>query len=145
MKAIRILPCILAGALVADATTGARAGEAFKEVEVKAKLVEIPSKFPPVDLYDYAYVMKYEVVDGDLKGQTLLVAHFNPRVQRKKVKGPVKKYVDGTLRRFKVGAVHQMRLTPDLEKIWNDAVVDEYFATDRKSTRYWCLKVDEAD
>ncbi len=145
MKAKRNLSCILVGGVVALAALGARADETLELVEVKAKLVEIPSKFPPDDLYDYAYVMKYEVVDGDMKGQTLLVAHFNPRVQRKKVKGPAKKYVDGKLRRFKVGAVHQMKLTPDLEKIWNDAVVDEYFATDRKSTRYWCLKVDEAD
>jgi hypothetical protein len=38
-----------------------------------------------------------------------------------------------------------MKLTPQLEKVWKDAVVDEYFATDRKSTRYWCLKVDEVD
>lgn len=145
MTAIRILSCLLVGGVAALASSDMHAGDALKEVVVKAKLVEIPSKFPPDDLYDYAYVMKYEVVDGEMKGQTLLVAHFNPRVQRKKVKGPAKKYVDGKLRRFKVGAVHQMKLTPDLEKIWNDAVVDEYFATDRKSTRYWCLKVDEAD
>src|SRR4051794_22578863 len=29
-------------------------------ISVTAKLVEIPSKFPPDDLYDYAYVMRYE-------------------------------------------------------------------------------------
>ena len=34
--------------------------------KVTAKLVEIPSKFPPDDLYDYAYVMRYEVVGGPL-------------------------------------------------------------------------------
>ena len=30
-------------------------------ITVTAKLVEIPSAFPPDDLYDYAYVMRYEV------------------------------------------------------------------------------------
>jgi hypothetical protein len=35
-----------------------------------------------------------------------------------------------------------MTLDPDLQKIWQGAVIDDFFATDRKSTRYWCLTVD---
>ena len=38
-------------------------------VEVTAKLVEIPSKMPPDDLYDYAYVMRYQVQGGPLAGE----------------------------------------------------------------------------
>ena len=41
-------------------------------ITVTAKLVEIPSKPPPDDLYDYAFVMRYEVVGGPMDKQTLL-------------------------------------------------------------------------
>ncbi|HUU00994.1 MAG TPA: hypothetical protein VM425_06100 [Myxococcota bacterium] len=115
-----------------------------KPLEVTAKLVDIPSKFPPDDLYDYAFVMKYEVQGGKMDKQTILVAHYKPRRPRNKIKGKMKKFVGGKLKRFKVGDVHKLLLDPNLEKIWKDAVIDDYFATDRKSTRYWCLKADPA-
>lgn len=118
-----------------------RAGEQ-KPIVVTAKLVEIPSKFPPDDLYDYAYVMKYEVAGGKLDGKTILVAHYKPRRARKKIKDQMKKYVGGKLKHFKQGDVHVMTLDPDLQKIWQGAVIDDFFSSDRKSTRYWCLKVD---
>ena len=86
--------------------------------------------------------MKYEVIGGKLDKQTLLVAHYKPRLPRKKIKDKMKKFVKGKLKKFKEGAVHKMLLDPKLEKIWQDALVDEYFATDKKSIRYWCLKVD---
>ena len=49
-------------------------------MEVTAKLVEVPGKFPPNDLYDYAYVLKYEVLDthrGETP-ETLYVGQYNP-------------------------------------------------------------------
>ena len=33
---------------------------------------------------------------------------------------------------------------PKLKKIWRGALVDEFFAADRKSARYWCLQADPA-
>ena len=132
---IAALGCLLAAPL-------ASAGDL--EVKVTAKLVEIPSKFPPDDLYDYAYVMKYEVTKGDMKGKTILVAHYKPRQKRKKIKDRMKEFVGGKLKKFKQGDVHEMVLDPKLDKIWQGAVVDDFFATDRKSTRYWCLKVNPA-
>src|SRR5262245_17959343 len=45
-------------------------------VTVTAKLVEIPSKPPPDELYDYAFVMRYEVIGGPLDKQSILVAHY---------------------------------------------------------------------
>jgi len=54
-------------------------------VEVTAKLTEIPSKMPPDDLYDYAYVMRYQVQGGPLDGQQILVAHYKPLVPRSKI------------------------------------------------------------
>lgn len=132
---------LLAAALILLAAAPARAEEK-KPIEVTAKLTEIPSKFPPDDLYDYAYVMKYQVIGGELDGKTVLVAHYKPRRARKDIKDQMKKYVGGNLKRFKEGDAHQMTLDPDLQKIWTGAVIDDFFAGDRRSVRYWCLKAD---
>jgi hypothetical protein len=109
---------------------------------VSAKLVEIPSKFPPDDLYDYAYVMRYEVQGGALDKQSILVAHYKPRQPRNKIKDAMKPHVGGKLRSFVKGDVHKLKLDPNLKKIWTGALVDEFAATDRKSVRYWALEAD---
>ena len=111
-------------------------------LEVTAKLVEIPSKPPPDDLYDYAYVMRYQVQGGALDKQFLLVAHYKPLVPRSKIKDKMKAQVGGKLRSFNQGDVHKLRLSPDLKQIWKGALVDEYASTDRTSVRYWCLQAD---
>jgi hypothetical protein len=113
-------------------------------LDVTAKLVEIPSKPPPDDLYDYAYVMRYQVQGGALDKQFLLVAHYKPLVPRSKIKDKMKSQVGGKLRSFNTGDVHKLRLSPDLKAIWKGALVDEYSSTDRTSIRYWCLQADPA-
>jgi len=113
-------------------------------VEVTAKLLEIPSKIPPDDLYDYAYVMRYQVQGGALDGQFILVAHYKPLVPRSKIKDKMKARVAGKLRSFNPGDVHKLKLSADLKSIWKGALVDEYAATDHKSIRYWCLQADPA-
>jgi len=113
-------------------------------LEVTAKLVEIPSKMPPDDLYDYAYVMRYQVQGGPMDKQFLLVAHYKPLVPRSKIKDKMKAQVGGKLRSFNQGDTHKLKLAADLKAIWKGALVDEYAATDHKSTRYWCLQVDPA-
>jgi len=112
------------------------------KLDVTAKLVEIPSTLPPDDLYDYAYVMRYQVQGGALDQQFLLVAHYKPLRPRSKITDKMKSHVGGKLRSFKLGDVHQLELSPDLKQIWKGALVDEYASTDRTSVRYWCLKVD---
>src|SRR4051812_18367617 len=113
-------------------------------VEVTAKLVEIPSKLPPDDLYDYAYVMRYEVVGGPMDKQSILVAHYKPRQPRAAIKDQMKPLVSGKVRSFHQGDLHKLQLRPDLKAIWKGALVDEFAATDRKSTRYWALVTDPA-
>jgi hypothetical protein len=120
----------------------ARADAPAGEISVRAKLVEIPTSLPPDDLYDYAYVMKYEVIGGPMDKQTILVAHYKPRMPRAKIKDAAKLHVGGKLRAFTVGDVHKLKLSPDLKKLWKGALTDEYAATDRKSVRYWCLEAD---
>jgi hypothetical protein len=113
-------------------------------LDVTATLVEIPSKLPPDDLYDYAYVMRYQVQGGALDKQFLLVAHYKPLLPRSKIKDKMKSQVGGKLRSFNQGDVHKLKLSPDLKQIWKGALVDEYASTDRKSIRYWCLQADPA-
>jgi hypothetical protein len=123
-------------------------GEAKKKIkgtfEVTAKLVKIPSKLPPDELYDYAYVMKYQVVGGKLDKQTIYVAHYKPRRARDKINDKMQQYVAGSLKRFTEGELHKMLLAPKVKKVWRGAVVDKFFAADRTSPRYFCLKVDPA-
>jgi hypothetical protein len=141
MKLRRSVPW-LAALLMMLVTRGASADPPAAPMVVTAKLAEIPSKFPPDDLYDYAYVMRYQVVGGPNDGQSLLVAHYKPRQMRTKIKDKMKPYVGGKVRSFSVGDVHRLKLSPDLKKIWSGALVDEFAATDRKTVRYWCLEVD---
>jgi len=122
----------------------ARLARAEAPLEVTAKLVEIPSKMPPDDLYDYAYVMRYQVQGGSMDKQSILVAHYKPLQARSKIKDKMKDHVGGKLRSFNQGDVHKLKLSADLKAIWKGALVDEYAATDHKSVRYWCLQVDPA-
>ena len=123
-------------------TLPASAGSA--PLDVTAKLVEIPSKLPPDDLYDYAYVMRYQVQGGPLDKQFILVAHYKPLQPRTKIKDKMKSQVGGKLRSFNQGDVHKLKLSPDLKEIWKGALLDEYSVTDHKSIRYWCLQADPA-
>jgi len=121
---------------------GAAAGDAQGVISVTAKLVEIPSTPPPDDLYDYAFVMRYEVIGGPLDKSSILVAHYKPTLARSKIKDAMKAHVGGKLRSFVKGDVHKLKLSPDLKKIWKGALIDDFAATDRKSVRYWCLSAD---
>lgn len=120
------------------------AGQPTSTIEVTARLQKIPGKFPADELYDYVYVMQYQVEGGPLDKQSILVAHYKPRRPRGEIDDGMKKVVGGTLKRFEVGALHRLTLTPEMRKVWKGAVVDEFFDTDRKSKRYFCLKADLA-
>ena len=135
-----LLPALalLFGPLVAETK------EPTPTIDVTARLVNIPGKFPADDLYDYAYVMQYRVEGGAMDKQTILVAHYKPRRARAEIDDNMKKVVGGSLKRFDVGALHRLTLTASMRDVWKGAVVDEFFDTDRKSKRYFCLKADAA-
>ena len=126
----------------AQAADPAPAGPAT--IEVTAKLVNVPGKFPADELYDYVYVMQYEVQGGPMDKQKIYVAHYKPRRARAEIDDAMKKVVGGSLKRFETGAVHKLTLTTEMRKMWKGAVVDEFFDTDRKAKRYFCLKADPA-
>ena len=126
------------------ADPAAPAAPAAAPIEVTAKLVEIPGKFPSDELYDYVYVMKYEVQGGPMDKQTILVGHYKPKLARAKIADKMKAHVGGKLRSFKQGDVHKLQLTADLKSVWKGALVDEFAATDHKSIRYFALVADPA-
>jgi hypothetical protein len=113
-------------------------------VNVTAKLVEIPGKLPDDELYDYAYVMRYVVVGGPMDKQPIFVAHYKPKQPRGAIKDKMKSVVSGKVRTFHQGDVHKLQLTANLKSVWKGAVVDEFSAVDRKSTRYFALVTDPA-
>jgi hypothetical protein len=113
-------------------------------VNVTAKLVEIPGKFPDDDLYDYAYVMKYVVEGGPMDKQTIFVAHYKPRQPRSAIKDKMKSVVSGKVRTFHQGDRHKLQLTANLKSVWKGALVDEFSSVDHKSTRYFALVTDPA-
>jgi hypothetical protein len=123
---------------------GEPAGAPTSTIEVTARLTKIPGKFPADELYDYVYVMQYQIEGGALDKQSILVAHYKPRRARSEIDDNMKKVVGGSLKRFEVGALHRLTLTAEMRKVWKGAVVDEFFDTDRKSKRYFCLKADPA-
>jgi hypothetical protein len=113
-------------------------------IEVTAKLINIPGKFPADELYDYVYVMQYEVQGGPMDKQKIYVAHYKPRRARAEIDDKMKSVVSGSLKRFEVGALHKLTLSAEMRKLWKGAVVDEFFDTDRKAKRYFCLKAEPA-
>jgi hypothetical protein len=126
------------------AGAAASAPAAQQTFTVTAKLVEIPSKFPSDDLYDYVYVMRYEGVGGEWDKKTIFVGHYKPTVARSSIKDDMKKVVSGKVRSFHQGDVHKLQLTAPLKAVWKGAVVDEFASTDRKSVRYFALVADPA-
>lgn len=111
--------------------------------EVVARLVEIPGKMPANDLYNYVYILKYKVVQvisGKVEEKEVLVGQYNPRVPRNQVKDKMDALVDGTVQAFKAGELHRLKLIKPMEKVWKDAVEDEYF--DDTSERYFAVQTD---
>lgn len=108
---------------------------------IKARLIEIPGTFPPNDLYNYVYVMKYrvlKVVKGSYHEREILVGQYNPLIPRKKIDDKMAKHVSGDVEEFKEGDKHKLKLITPISKVWNKAIEDEYFNT--KLTKYYALK-----
>ena len=108
--------------------------------EVSAQLLEIPGAFPANDLYNYAYVMKYRVVSvhrGQLEGNEILIAHYNPLKARSKAHDEFSGSLGGHLQRFRAGDIHRMALQSPLDQYWMGGVIDKYYK--EKGKRYWAV------
>ncbi len=110
---------------------------------ITARVIEIPGKFAPNDLYNYVYIMKYRVIKvekGSYTQKEILVGQYNPLIPRKKIKDKMDAHVDGDVEKFEVGGKHRLVLITPIEKVWNDAIEDEYF--DSEDEKYFALKTD---
>jgi len=109
--------------------------------EVTAQLLAIPGEFPPNDLYNYAYVLKYRVLTlhrGQVQpGEEILVAHYNPLKPRSSVQDELSGKLGGNLEKFRTQDVHRMALEAPLDQHWMGGVIDKYF--DQKGVRYWAV------
>ena len=112
---------------------------------VIARLIEIPGKFPPNDLYNYVYIMKYrimKVLKGTYPAQEILVGHYNPLIPRPQIKDKMAPFVSGNVVMFETGAKHKLTLVIPVERIWKDAVEDDY--ADSDLDKYYALKANVA-
>ena len=74
------LPAFSGGLKTKSSLGGSAAVKVDKKVndtlKVVARLTEIAGKFPPNDLYDYVYIMKYRIItveSGNIRGKEILV------------------------------------------------------------------------
>jgi hypothetical protein len=107
--------------------------------EVTAKLLEVPGTFPPNDLYNYGYVMKYRVLKvhrGTVTGDDIYVTHYNPLKPRTSVADDNAK-VGGRVQSFHAGDVHHMALESPVDHYWMGGIIDKY--QDSKAVRYWAV------
>ncbi|MCU0608477.1 MAG: hypothetical protein MUF22_01760 [Chitinispirillaceae bacterium] len=112
---------------------------------VIARLTEIPGRFAPNDLYNYVYIMKYRVLSvekGAYKPAEILVGIYNPLIPRNQIKDAIKNQAGGNATVFKTGVKHRLILITPIEKVWKDAVEDEYF--DSELEKYYALRADIA-
>jgi len=130
------------------ATASAKAAPAGKNNDtlvVTARITEIAGKFAPNDLYNYVYIMKYRVLSVDkgiYKGQDILIGQYNPLIPRAQIKDAMKKCVSGNVEKFEVGAKQKLTLITPIDKVWKDAVDDEY--PDSELEKYFALRTDVA-
>lgn len=114
------------------------------ELVITATLRDISGPYPSNDIYNYAFVMRYEVAEvhqGAYADKDILVGHYNPRMAREEVKDDQDPKVGGNLKSFQVGDSHYLVLSP-LDGIWTGAIEDEYYKD--KRARHWALWADMA-
>ncbi len=138
---MRRITTLLAALGVVLTTTTMGFAQETDTLVVTARLVEIPGTFPPNDLYNYVYVMKYrvlEVEEGEYGDKEILVGHYNPLIPRKQINDKMDEYVEGDIEKFEEGAKHRLVLITPIETVWNEAVEDEYF--DQDVDKYYALE-----
>jgi hypothetical protein len=131
--------------------TGGKTGEDPKvttlgQVEVTAKLVEIPGDFPPNDLYDYAFVLKYEVLKvhrGNVEGKTIYVGHYNPLKTRLNAADARSGEIGGSLSVFRAGDVHRMALAQPIDEHFMGGIVNQYEGKSQGPI-YWAIWTNRA-
>lgn len=130
-----LLICSGAGLLCASCRKDADTGEDPKvttlgSVEVTARLVEIRDRFPDLPMYDYVYVLKYQVLKvhrGKMDSETLYVGQYNPLKPRSRAADGRVKTVGGNLDAFRAGNVHRLALEVPIDDYYMGGIINKYF------------------
>jgi hypothetical protein len=111
-------------------------------IEVTARLVEVPDgAIFQRDLYDYATVLKYQVVEvhrGRLDGATIYVGHYNPFKPRSQAADRRVPEIGGDLKSFRAGQVHRMALEAPIDDHFMGGIVNKYFGKETGPI-YWAV------
>lgn len=109
--------------------------------EVTAQLVEIRDTFPPNNLYDYVYILKYRVLAthrGKVDGETILVGHYNPLKSRAEAADAKSGEIGGNVKKFAAGDIHRLALETPLDDFYMGPIINKYHGED-KSPLYWAV------
>lgn len=107
------------------------------------RLVEIPGAMPPNDLYNYVFIMKYRVMKvetGSYDGREILVGVYNPLIPRKRITDAMQKGAAGDVDKFVVGDRHRLWLVLPIDRVWKDAVEDDYI--DSELDKYYAVRTE---
>jgi hypothetical protein len=111
-------------------------------LEVTAKLVEIPEgAIFKRELYDYATVLKYKVLTvhrGQIAGDTIYVAQYNPFKPRSEAADGRVKEIGGNLKTFHAGQNQRMALEVPVEDHFMGGLVNKYFGK-TSDPIYWAV------
>jgi hypothetical protein len=116
-------------------------------IEVTAQLVEIPEgAIFKRDLYDYATVLKYKVIKvhrGEVKGDFIYVAQYNPFKARQDAPDGRVKEIGGNLKSFQAGQMQRLALEVPVEDHFMGGLVNKYFGK-TSDPIYWAVWTDLA-
>ncbi len=137
---------LLAGACCGSCASRTESGEDAEvttrgSTEVTARLVEIRGEFPENVNYDYAFVMKYEVLQthrGKVDSDVIYVGHYNPRKPRAAAADERVEQVGGNLVQFRAGDVHRMALESPIDNYFMGGIIDKYFE-EKSDPIYWAI------
>jgi hypothetical protein len=111
-------------------------------IEVTAKLVEIPDgAIFKRDLYDYATILKYQVVNvhrGQVTTNTFFVGHYNPWKPRAEAADKRVKGIGGSVKQFRAGDTHRMALEVPIDDHFMGGIVNKYFGKET-GPLYWAV------
>lgn len=110
-------------------------------IEVTAELTEIRGDFIDRADYDYAFVMKYKVLQvhrGQVDQEMIYVGHYNPLESRDRVADERVTDVGGRLQKFRAGDVHRMALETPIDDFFMGGIVNRYFE-EYTGPVYWAV------
>jgi hypothetical protein len=110
-------------------------------VEVTAELVEIPDKFPDIPMYDYAFVLKYRVLEvhrGEVAADVIYVGHYNPLKARAEAADARVREIGGDVKRSRAGDIHRMALEVPIDDYYMGGIINKYHGT-AQGPIYWAV------